>query len=327
MSGSTPNTGPDRPSRHIEVVAALLRDRRGRILLTRRPEGKPLSGLWEFPGGKVEPGERPEEALARELFEELGIEVGGLLPLIAIRHPYPEGVVRLRLYEVEAFSGEPYGREGQEVAWFAPESLLKLPMPPADRPAVRALLLPKVGVVLEGEAPRELLKRLELLYQRGFRLFYLRARTLSLRDYREVALQARAWLEERPGAYLMVREPLPSHPRLVLHLDRRRLMGAEGRPEGFSWVSAACHDLEALKRAEKLGVDFALLSPIQKTPTHPEARPIGWRRAAKWLEEVNLPVYLLGGMALSDLERARAIWAQGIFGIGLGLQALPRGAP
>jgi 8-oxo-dGTP diphosphatase len=124
------------------VVAVALVDTDGRILLTQRPEGKALAGLWEFPGGKVEPGERPEHALIRELHEELGVEVGEpcLAPLTFASHAYPDFHLLMPLYICRRWTGSATGREGQALKWVRPHDLRAYPMPPADAPLIPALI-------------------------------------------------------------------------------------------------------------------------------------------------------------------------------------------
>src|SRR5215468_605564 len=101
----------------IHVVAGILRDEHGRVLLAQRPQGKHLAGLWEFPGGKCEPDEAPAAALRRELHEELGVEIGATEKLIAVPWRYAEKAVRLDVYLVHDFAGTPHGREGQSLRW------------------------------------------------------------------------------------------------------------------------------------------------------------------------------------------------------------------
>lgn len=126
-------------TRSIEVVAGVIRDARGRILLARRTEGRDLAGLWEFPGGKREPGESPEGALVRELREELGIEAEVGDHLITVPQQYPDKHLTLDVREVRAFSGAARGREGQALVWVPPHKLAAYQMPPADVPVVAAL--------------------------------------------------------------------------------------------------------------------------------------------------------------------------------------------
>ena len=130
-------------SRRILLVAACaLVDADGRILLAQRPEGKTLAGLWEFPGGKVEPGETPEETLIRELDEELGIrtKVACLAPLTFASHTYDDFHLLMPLYVCRRFEGTAHGREGQAIKWVRPKALREYPMPPADEPLIPFLM-------------------------------------------------------------------------------------------------------------------------------------------------------------------------------------------
>lgn len=124
------------------VVAAALVDARGRVLIARRPPGKQLAGLWEFPGGKLDPGERPEKALIRELAEELGIEVAAadLAPLTFASHAYETFHLLMPLYLCRRWRGEPRAREGQALAWTRPSALDATQMPPADAPLIAPLV-------------------------------------------------------------------------------------------------------------------------------------------------------------------------------------------
>jgi 8-oxo-dGTP diphosphatase len=124
------------------VVAVALIDADGRILLSKRPEGKSLAGLWEFPGGKLEQGERPEAALIRELDEELGIKVEEpcLAPLTFASYAYPDFHLLMPLYVCRRWSGIATGQEGQTLKWVKPKDLRSYAMPPADEPLIPALI-------------------------------------------------------------------------------------------------------------------------------------------------------------------------------------------
>ena len=124
----------------LEVVAGLLTNSSGRVLVGQRRAGTHMEGYWEFPGGKRRPEESPLDALERELREELGIVVLGAKFTAELTHRYPERYVHLELWRVDRFEGEPVAREGQSLAWVAPENLLELPLLPADQPLVEALL-------------------------------------------------------------------------------------------------------------------------------------------------------------------------------------------
>jgi 8-oxo-dGTP diphosphatase len=129
------------PVRLVLVAAAVLIDGSGRVLLAQRPEGKSLAGLWEFPGGKIEAGERPEAALARELNEELGIIVAtaDFVPFAFASHAYDDFHLLMPLWIARVWQGEPHSREGQTLAWVEIDALEHYPMPPADIALIASL--------------------------------------------------------------------------------------------------------------------------------------------------------------------------------------------
>jgi len=120
----------------VRVVAAVMHDAGQRVLVTQRTTGKALAGQWEFPGGKVEPGEAEDAALRRELREELGVQVGCARPVLELRHEYPERHVELSVWIVDEYAGEPRGLEGQPLRWERPAALRALPLLRADLPIV-----------------------------------------------------------------------------------------------------------------------------------------------------------------------------------------------
>jgi 8-oxo-dGTP diphosphatase len=123
----------------LRVVAGVLRDCDGRILIAQRPAGKHMAGFWEFPGGKIAPGESGEQALARELTEELGVAVERCHPLLQLRHDYSDRVVELDVFVVDNYQGIPMSREAQALKWVMASELIREPLLPADRPIVDAL--------------------------------------------------------------------------------------------------------------------------------------------------------------------------------------------
>lgn len=127
--------------KQVHVVAAALFDADDRVLVAQRPAGKSLAGLWEFPGGKIEPGETPEAALARELAEELGITVAesALAPLTFVSHAYADFHLVMLLYACRHWTGVPHGQQGQPLGWETAGALSGLPMPPADVPLIAAI--------------------------------------------------------------------------------------------------------------------------------------------------------------------------------------------
>ena len=309
----------------IEVAAGILADARGRVLLMRRLPGKHLAGLWEFPGGKLERGETIEQALARELREELGIEVRACAPLISIPWRYPEKTVRLHALRVTAWSDEPRAREGHPLRWVPVDEMEVAQMPPADAPIVVALRLPPYYAITEKPGSESLfsdgnlLPRSELKSDSdpGFPLVQLRMPDASREAIREVAMR---WLDSEPalrGRVLINHDVDLAHELgLGVHLRAAQLRELRERPlPPTSWVGASCHDAEELELAVQVGADFATLSPVCTTASHPDANPLGWDGFGRLVADARLPVYALGGVGPTDLGRARAAGAQGVAGI------------
>lgn len=311
--------------RSIHVVAGVIVDVRGRVLLTRRGEGSDLAGLWEFPGGKREPGESSEEALVRELQEELGIdaEIGQML--IEVPQEYPGKRLRLEVRRVPRWKGTPRGREGQALTWVEPERLARYSMPSADLPVVgvlrqpdRYLVTPEPGIDLDAW-----LSGLDAALAAGITRVQIRAPGLVQAGTRVPvswrALAARAVERCRAaGAQVLLNRDLALAAELGVgvHLGSEQLAGLTTRPLAAELpVGASCHTRADLEAAQALGCDFAVLGPLHATATHPGARALGWDGFARLREQVGLPIYAIGGLGPEDLESARRQGAQGIAAI------------
>ncbi len=305
----------------IHVAVGAISDSRGWILLTRRPDHVHQGGLWEFPGGKLEPGETVAQGLERELREELGIRLRGSIPLIRVHHHYGDRQVLLDVHRVTGFTGEPHGREGQPLRWVHPEAMEADRFPAADRPIITALRLPDRMLITGPDPTRvnEFLDRLARSLASGVRLVQLRAPGLDAEAYRVLAAAA-AELCRRRGAWMLVNPPLGAMepPEGVgLHLSSRRLLAARERPLGATGlVGASCHNAVELERAQSLSLDYALLSPVLPTTSHPHAAPLGWKKFTELVERAALPVYALGGMTQHHVAVARQYGGQGIATIG-----------
>jgi 8-oxo-dGTP diphosphatase len=303
----------------VHVVAGVLTDARGRILLARRTAGRDLAGAWEFPGGKVEPGESVFQALDRELHEELGIRILGIEPLIRVPQAYRHKRIVLDVQRVSRFSGRPRGLEKQALAWSPPAKLTTYPMPPADRPVVAALNDPSRYAITAPEVGNRaaFLARIEVALAHGLRR--LQFRVAGLEDREKLALAAEVKrLCDQFGASLLVNSDTALAERLGcgLHLKSAQLLVLSARPLPVDVpVAASCHDAAELAHAEALGLDFAVLGPVLATPSHPDRAALGWERFAALREGVSLPIYALGGMDAGDVATARRHGAQGVAGI------------
>ncbi len=304
----------------IHVVAAAISDLQGRILIAKRPDHLHQGGLWEFPGGKLEVGESVQQGLVRELDEELGIRPTASEPLICITHHYPECSIKLDVHRVTAFEGEAHGREGQPIRWIRPEEMRMDLFPEADRPVINALLLPDCYLITgaDPKQPEQFLQRLEQALQSGVRMVQLRAHSLDRTAYKQLAVAA-LFCCRQYGARLLLNqadEMLLALDADGIHLTSHTLMRLQHRPIAVDkLLAASCHSLEELQQAEKVGVDFVLLSPILSTKSHPGAASLGWDCFAEWVGRVNLPTFALGGMTRADLPIVKQCGGQGIAAI------------
>ena len=303
----------------MHVVAGVLVDGNGRVLIAQRPPGKHLAGLWEFPGGKLEPGESAVAALERELDEELGIAVDphSFEALIRVPWHYGERAMLLEALVVRAWTGEARALDAAAIAWREPTSIDPATLAPADRPILAALRLPPHYLFSpEGATPDQLAQWIGEALARGGRLLQLR---FPERPSAVVLDAVAGALSEahRHGAQVLLHGDVE---RAVtwgvgVHLDASHLRTLTERPLPLGMlVAATCHDADDLAHAVRVGCDFATLSPVS-TGRASSHEPLGWPRFARLAEAASLPVYALGGVGSDDLGEARMHAAQGIAGV------------
>ncbi len=301
----------------VEVAAAVIVRPDGAFLLAKRPEGKVYAGWWEFPGGKIEPRESPEQALARELHEELEIEVRRSYRWITRVFRYPHAMVRLHFFRVVEWTGEPRAKEHQAICWQRLGEPLVEPMLPANAPVLASLSLPHEYAITSAErlGVEDMLGRLETRLGAGLRLVQIRDKEMASAAREDFARRSTA-LAHRHGARVLVNSDI-ALARSVgadgVHLSAASLMALRARPEGCL-ASASCHDPQELAQAERLELDFAVLGPVAPTASHPGAVTLGWTRFAAVARGAAIPVYAIGGLVAQDLERA---WAEGAHGIAM----------
>jgi len=305
----------------IHVAAAAIWRNSGELLIAKRPDDKHQGGLWEFPGGKVEPGEDVLSALSRELEEELGIEVTHAEKLIQVPYHYPDKSVLLDVYSVTAFSGEPWGKEGQPVRWVSVDDLASYAFPAANKPILDACLLPKsIAITPFTPGLSETEQFVDKAVSQGAEGIVLRSSVLE-----ELASDTQAFIESKNAAmtashdFFAVNTSVARANELGLkavHLNGKNLAELRHRDEFEGrWLGASCHDAEQIGLALGKGVDYIMLSPVQRTQSHPEIAPLGWGKFAELVELSTVPVFALGGVGLNDLPAAVAAGAQGIAAI------------
>ncbi len=308
----------------LQVAVGVIKNTKGKVLISLRNKSLHQGGLWEFPGGKIESGESPEQALTRELKEELDLTVTAATPLITVKHQYPGLSVQLNVFLVEHFSGDAKSCEGQPFKWVTLAELADHDFPSANQPIIAAAKLPSFYAILDDADDSLLLVNLQKILTHGVKLIQLRLKTLPP-DKIEKFIEQAYPLCKQQGALLLINSAANNATEFSLdgiHLTSRHLMSAtsrpafpRGTPEQSRWVAASCHNLQELQHAQAIGVDFAVLAPVLATETHPETEPLGWEQFSGLVAQVNLPVYALGGLSESYLDRARQAGSQGISGI------------
>ena len=304
--------------KRVEVAAAVITRSDGSFLLGQRAPGTFYPGYWEFPGGKVEPGEDARAALVRELDEELGIRAEACWPWLVREYDYEHAHVRLNFFEVPEWSGDVNDHVHSALSWQRADVLTVAPMLPANAPVLKALRLPRrMGVTdAAGLGIEVQLAALERALAAGLRLVQLRDDGLAAEDRRRLALSV---IDRCRGhGALMVVNGDAELARAVgadgLHLPSAELAGAASRPD-FEWVGASCHDRAELEQAARLGLDYALLGHVAPTPSHPGQPALGWPRFAELVADLPLPVFAIGGIGAADMGTARAAGAHGIAAI------------
>ena len=314
------------------AVGVIQRDD-GFVLLGERPVGKPWSGYWEFPGGKIEEGETPEHALKRELQEELGITVTSLYPWLTRSFDYeakydaagqlevPAKMVKLHFFVVTEWNGEPSGLENQAISWQHPENVNVSPMLPANAPIFTALSLGQLYAVTNLSELGEALffERLKIALNHGLKMIQIREKQLpaaELTFFAERVIE----IAHPYGAKVFINSTsfnsTSSHVGLNLksagvHFTAQDLMQLNAKPQGLL-CGASCHNSQELTQAATLGLDYVMLSPVQATLSHTETVPLGWSEFSQLVMDYSLPVYALGGMQISDLHTARLHGAHGV---------------
>lgn len=299
----------------VNVAVAILIRADGRVLLAQRPRGKVYAGYWEFPGGKVEPGETAEAALVREIHEELGVAVESAWPWVTHVFTYPHATVRLHFFRVTAWRGEVIAREHEGIAWEQPRAVNLSPLLPANGPVLRGLQLPNEYAITQAAAIgiEPFLERLQRRLESGLKLIQVREKDWP-RDVVEAFAQRVIALARPFDARVLVNQDIALAHMIGadgVHLTAAQLESLEDRPDVL-WCGASCHSAAELRLAEKIGADFAVLGAVRPTPSHPETQPLGWEGFRDAAAGASIPVYAIGGMSPHDLLPAVQHGAQGV---------------
>ncbi|MCX7157183.1 MAG: Nudix family hydrolase [Rhodocyclales bacterium] len=305
-----------------EVAAAVIErtaaDGATEFLLGQRASGTFYAGFWEFPGGKVEPGETPHDALVRELHEELGVGVSRADPWLRREHVYEHAHVRLNFFRVREWDGELHDHVHSALAWQRADGLTVSPMLPANAPVLAALALPEFYAITHaGEIGIDAqLLALAHALEGGLKLVQLREPQLDAAR-RAAFVHAAVDLCHQYGARALVNGDAALAEAAGadgVHLPAVQLAKQTLRSD-FPLVAASCHSTAELEAAGRLGCDFAVFGPVRATATHPGVAGIGWDNFAAVVGVPPLPTFALGGLSRADLDLAQRAGAHGIAAI------------
>lgn len=299
------------------VAAGILINSAGQFLLGSRPIGKPYAGYWEFPGGKLEQGESAQEALIRELNEEMGIQVKQASPWLTLRFNYPHADVELRFFKVTAWDGTLHGHEGQELAWQSIGQINVSPILPANGPILRSLALPtQINISNVAELGIALfLARLETEWANEAAWVLIREPQLSSIEYANLVKSVQQIARPHGGKIIIHRDIELARQLEIdcVHLASAQLSAMTERPQGMDWVSASTHNLADLQHVDRLGLDFAFLGHVNESQTHPNEAPLGWNGLETLCQYGwRFPILAIGGQNSATLATAQHYGAHGI---------------
>lgn len=303
MFASMPNIEPENARQTIEVACGVIVGDDGEVLLAQRPAGKLAGGKWEFPGGKIEPGESAAEALGREMDEELGIRVEAATFLARLQQRYHGRMVLLDTWRIDAYEGRPVARESQKLAWVPPARVPNYDVLPSCWKVLAALQLPKCYVFTPADqALEEWFPSIGALPHNAL----LRLRRPKLNDdrYYSEAVHLLPVCVRNGLSLVLDRDPahVASLGAAGWHADGEALQALKRRPlsHGY-WCLASTHDATQLRQAWQADLDAAVLGPVQETPSHPGGSPLGWGAFSTLARQAGLPVYAIGGVGPDDL--------------------------
>ncbi len=300
----------------IRAVVGVLRKKNNEILIAQRRKSQFMGGFWELPGGKIEAGETPEQALNRELNEELGVRVERLNLHQTMVYSYADRVVELSIYNVNQSQNTPLGIEGQAIAWVKVADLNNYQLLPTMRAFINSITLPNKYWITPSNNHQsdEWMGKFKQKLKQDIHLIQLRSKNrLDSNFITELYNQC-----QQNNIKLLLNTTNKSFNETCdgWHLTSAEISKLNKRPCAKNkLLGASTHNLTEALKAQKVGADFVVISPIQATQTHPNTIPIGWNAAKEVVDKLNIPVYLLGGMAEKDLAKTLQLGAQGIAGV------------
>jgi len=301
----------------IKAVVGVLRNESGQLLIAKRQDYQFMAGFWELPGGKIEGNETTEKTIIRELNEELGIEVDALSLHQTMQHTYTDKVVELCIYNIDQYRNIPTGIEGQQIAWASVQDLYNYQLLPTMKAFIDSITLPnKYWITPSSDHQSDVwMKKFNEKIMQDISLIQLRSKnTLDNQFIEELHNKCKKY-----NVKLLINTINKSFNESYCdgwHITTSEMLGLKSRPcTDDKLLGASTHNLSEALRAQAIGADFVVISPVQATQTHPDTVPLGWDAAQEVVNKLNIPVYFLGGMGSKDLDRTLKNGAQGIAGV------------
>jgi 8-oxo-dGTP diphosphatase len=291
------------------VVAVGLLQKKHKILLSQRLDDVFMGGFWELAGGKVEKDETIFNALKREMFEELNIDVISASPYRVLKHQYPDRKVEVHIFKITNYNNEPKGKETQKIQWVTLEELSNFKLLPTMQKIINSLSIPQISWITPDNLS---LTQIEEKLNKGIKLIQLRGeQDLSIKNIHTLCKKHQAKLILNQKNMDFSRNDVDG-----FHLNSKILMDLKQRPfTNDKILSVATHNKDELNQASLIQADFCYLSPVLATTSHPDTTPLGWDKTTELMQNAKLPVILLGGLNEDNLKKALTINAQGIAGI------------
>jgi len=301
----------------IKAVVGVLRNESGQILIAKRQDHQFMAGFWELPGGKIESDETTEETIIRELNEELGVKVNTLSLHQTMQHTYADRMVDLCIYNIDQYQNTPLGIEGQQIAWVSVQELHNYQLLPTMKAFINSITLPNKYWITPStnHQSESWMKKFDEKMTQDISLIQLRSKT-TLDNHFIAELHDKC---KQHNVKLLINTIDKSFDESHCdgwHITTDEMLKLNKNPcDENKLLGASTHSLDEALKAQEIGADFVVISPVQATQTHPETIPIGWKAAEEVVRKLNIPVYFLGGMDLEDLDKTLKIGAQGIAGV------------
>lgn len=299
------------------MIGIILSSDRQQVLIARRPDDVHQGGRWEFPGGKRRDGESAENALARELKEEINIEVVTSRRIKRFNYDYPDSKLTIDARVIEEWSGNIKGGEKREMKWIEVSELGNVDFPSANREIIRALQLPEIYFITPDldHYDHTFIDRIENLLKKDVQLLRFRSTNLAGKKRYDYAKKVLKSCKKHGCRFIYDGSPEDVEELGAdgLHMNSRWLFKTGERPLNRDlYVAASCHNDAEICKASAIDADFCVLAPVKYTTSHKDSRPLGWKGFTRLAKLSDIPVYALGGMRTEDLPEARLHQAHGL---------------